>query len=115
VKLLFDENVSPKLASLLAGEYPGSTHVREVGLRGGEDHRIWDYARAHGFVIASKDTDFRERSYVEGSPPKIVWLDVGNAGTDTIAQLLRTQRERVVRFETLEESLLILSISADAV
>jgi predicted nuclease of predicted toxin-antitoxin system len=66
-------------------------------------------------VIASKDTDFRERSYVEGSPPKIVWLDVGNAGTDTIAQLLRTQRERVVRFETLEESLLILSISADAV
>jgi predicted nuclease of predicted toxin-antitoxin system len=85
-------------------------------LRGGEDLQIWDYARKHGFVITSKDTDFRERSYVEGFPPKVIWLDVGNAGTDAIAQLLRAQRQRVVRFETLAEtSLLILSISADAV
>jgi predicted nuclease of predicted toxin-antitoxin system len=41
VKLLFDENVSPALAQSLAGEYPGSEHVRDVGLRGAEDHRIW--------------------------------------------------------------------------
>lgn len=116
MKLLFDENVSPKLPSRLASEYPDSVHVRDVGLRGGEDRRVWDYARTNGFVIASKDTDFRERSYVEGAPPKIIWLDVGNAGTDAIVQLLRDQVERVVHFDTLEEaSLLILSISADAV
>jgi predicted nuclease of predicted toxin-antitoxin system len=116
VKLLFDANVSHKLVRLLASEYPGSVHVRDAGLRGAEDHRIWDHAQAHGFAIVSKDTDFRERSYVEGFPPKIIWLDVGNAGTVTIATLLRSELERVEHFATLEEtSVLILSIGTSAV
>ncbi len=89
MKLLFDENVSPKLEQVLANEYPGSVHVTSVGLRGAADHDIWGYGRAQGFSIVSKDTDFRERSFVEGFPPKVVWLDVGNAGTAVIAQVLR--------------------------
>ncbi len=116
MKLLFDENVSRKLAMSLASEYPGSAHVTHVGLRGGEDGQIWDRARAHGFAIVSKDTDFRERSYVEGFPPKVIWLDVGNAGTEAIAAMLRRERPRIERFATLKEtSLLILSIGARAV
>jgi predicted nuclease of predicted toxin-antitoxin system len=116
VKLLFDANVSPSLVGHLASEYPGSTHVRNVGLRSAEDARIWDYARTEGFAIVSKDTDFRERSYVEGFPPKVIWLDVGNAGTPAITNLLRRERERVNRFETqMDTSLLILSIGTTAV
>ena len=116
MKLLFDENVSPKLVRTLAPEYPGSTHVREIGLRGAADHRIWEHARTEGFMIVSKDTDFRERSFVEGFPPKVIWLDVGNAGTSDIAALLRSERERVERFNELAQtSVLILSIGASAV
>jgi predicted nuclease of predicted toxin-antitoxin system len=116
VKLLFDENVSPRLAQVLANEYPGSVHVRTVGLRGAEDQRIWDHCRTQGFAIVSKDTDFRERSFVEGFPPKVIWLDVGNAGTNAIANLLRRERPRVETFESQDEtSLLILSIGASAV
>jgi predicted nuclease of predicted toxin-antitoxin system len=33
MKLLFDQNLSPRLARLLADIFPDSTHVREVGLR----------------------------------------------------------------------------------
>ncbi len=40
VKLLFDENLSAKLPRMLASEYPGSVHVREVGLRGAEDRQV---------------------------------------------------------------------------
>ena len=65
MKLLFEENVSPQLPQMLANEFPGSVHVREVGLRGADDQQIWDYGLARGFVIVSKDTDFRERSLVE--------------------------------------------------
>jgi predicted nuclease of predicted toxin-antitoxin system len=116
VKLLFDENVSHKLVGVLAHEFPGSAHVREVGLRAAEDTRIWDYARTQGLVIVSKDTDFRERSYVEGFPPKTIWLDVANAGTVAIAELLRRERGRIDRFERQEEtSLLILSIGPTAI
>jgi len=111
VKLLFDENLSPKLPQLLANEYPGSAHVQEVDLRGAEDRQVWNYSRSQGFTIVSKDTDFRERSFVEGFPPKIIWLDVGNAGTSAIAALLRRERQRVEVFDQQQEtSLLILSL-----
>lgn len=113
MKLLFDENVSPRLAQVLADEYPGSVHVRTVGLLGSEDRQVWDYCRCEGFAIVSKDTDFRERSFVEGFPPKVIWLDVGNAGTSSIAELLRRERPRLEKFERQEtDSLLILSIGS---
>jgi len=116
VKLLFDENVSSHLPRMLASEYPGSAHVRAVGLRGAEDRQIWDYCREHGFAIVSKDTDFRDRSFVEGFPPKVIWLDIGNAGTTMIAGLLLRERQRVEAFGTQDEtSCLILSIGLGSV
>jgi len=85
-------------------------------LRGADDRQIWDYDRDQGFAIVSKDIDFRERSYVEGAPPKVVWLDVGNADTEAIEGLVRGERERLERFAASEEaSFLILSLGAKAV
>ena len=48
MKLLFDENVSPKLPQVLANEYPDSVHATTVGLRGANDQEIWDFGRAQG-------------------------------------------------------------------
>lgn len=116
MKLLFDANVSPALVAKLAAEYSGSSHVRDAGLREATDAKIWEYAKSNDFVIASKDTDFRERSFVEGFPPKVIWLDVGNAGTAPIEALLRSERHRVDTFAAAtDSSLLILSIGASAV
>jgi len=113
VKLLFDENVSPRPPQMLAD---GSIHVRGAGLRGAEDWQIWEYARKEGFAIVSKDTDFRERSYVDGAPPKIIWLDIGNANTQAIEAMLKREYERVEQFGVSEEtSLLILSLGPNAV
>jgi predicted nuclease of predicted toxin-antitoxin system len=115
LKLIFDENLSPRLPHLVANEYPGSVHIRAVGLLGATDRQIWDYARAHQFVIVSKDTDFRERSFVDGAPPKVIWLDVGNAGTNAICFLLLQEIHRILAFESsAEASLLILSIGPRA-
>jgi predicted nuclease of predicted toxin-antitoxin system len=116
VRILFDANLSPALTTRLRAEYPGSTHVRDVGLGTASDAQIWEYARTNAFSIASKDTDFRERSFVEGFPPKVIWLDVGNAGTAAIEALLRSQRHRVEAFAVATDaSLLILSIGTSAV
>jgi len=116
VKLLFDENLSPNLVGLVRDDYPGSTHVRDVGLRSAPDGRIWEHACDNGFVIVSKDDDFRQRSLLQGAPPKVVWLQVGNAGTALIAELLREQAPRLRRFEGEEESaFLIISLLRRAV
>src|SRR5829696_7510778 len=44
VKLLFDENLSFKLVTALSTEFPGSTHVRDVGLTQVDDEVVWKYA-----------------------------------------------------------------------
>ncbi len=61
MKLLFDENVSPRLAAALSDEFPGSVHIRDIGLARASDAAIWIYAREHGLAILSKDSDFIDR------------------------------------------------------
>ena len=111
MKLLFDENLSPRLPDLLSGEFPGSSHVRNVGLLGADDGAVWTYARTHNFAIVSKDNDFRQRSFLEGAPPNIIWLSVGNAGTAALADLLRRDQVRILAFEAeVESSLIVLAL-----
>ncbi len=104
MKLLFDENLSFRLAYALQGIYPHSTHVRDVGLLGAEDKRIWTYAIQQGFILVSKDTDFYQRSLLYGAPPKVIWLRVGNAPTSSIIALLRERYVLVRRFADDEGS-----------
>jgi predicted nuclease of predicted toxin-antitoxin system len=89
MKLLFDQNVSPRLSRRLADIYPDSIHIREVGLRDAEDADIWEYARLNEFTIVSKDSDFQQRSLLYGHPPKFIWLRIGNCTVRVIEELLR--------------------------
>jgi len=98
MKLFFDENLSHRLVSLVAELYPGSMHVRDVGLIGASDEAIWSYARDNGFVLVSKDADFYQRSILHGAPPKIVWLRIGNSTTTAITGLLIERYDLVRRF-----------------
>jgi predicted nuclease of predicted toxin-antitoxin system len=98
VKLLFDQNLSPRLLSAVGDLYPGSVHVRDAGLREATDAAVWRYAEEGGFTIVSKDSDFRQRSFLHGYPPKVVWIRRGNCSTDEIASLLREHADGVERF-----------------
>ena len=96
MKLLFDENLSFRLVKALEDVFPGSAHVRDVGLLGAEDPAIWVYAAEHDFMLASKDTDFYDRSVLYGSPPKVIWMRIGNSSVSETADLLR-QRYIAIR------------------
>ncbi|MDK3159499.1 DUF5615 family PIN-like protein [Kamptonema cortianum] len=110
MKLLFDENLSPKLPALLTALFPGSIHVRECGLLGKADSDIWEYARAHEFIIVSKDCDFQQRSLLDGHPPKVVWLRIGNCRLAQIVTMMKVHEQVLLDFESNPlESLLILS------
>lgn len=114
MKLLFDENLSPRLVRRLARLFPESQHVDLIGLHGQIDPAIWDYAGLNQFTIVSKDNDFRQISFLKGPPPKVVWLSVGNAGTQAIGDLLQRSHERIVTFlENPEESLLVLELDLE--
>ena len=99
VKLLLDQNLSPRLAGTLGAIYPGSTHVRGVGLQAADDDTVWAYAAEQGFVIVSKDADFHQRSFVLGHPPKVVWSRRGNCSTAEIEEILRVRQADLLAFE----------------
>jgi predicted nuclease of predicted toxin-antitoxin system len=110
MKPLFDENLSPKLPRLLATLFPGSAHSRECGLLGHPDEDVWEYARANGFTLISKDSDFQQRSLLYGHPPKLVWLRIGNCTRQQIVQLITTHEQDIRALDTdLSESVLVLS------
>jgi predicted nuclease of predicted toxin-antitoxin system len=98
VKLLLDQNLSHRLLQALRQEYPGSLHVRDVGLKDAADTEVWQYAAEHGFTIATKDADFHQRSFLYGHPPKVVWIRSGNCSTVQIEDLLRRHRQELEAF-----------------
>jgi predicted nuclease of predicted toxin-antitoxin system len=109
VKLLLDENFSPRLVESLRDLYPGSEHVHDLKLGGANDSEVWDYAKLHGFAIVSKDSDFATRSVLESDPPKIIWVRLGNCSSEDVERLLRTTHEMIRRFlEEDEETCLLL-------
>jgi len=111
VKLLFDENLSPRLAGVLADIYPGSSHVHQCGLGSTDDSAIWQYAKENGFTIVSKDSDFQEASVLRGHPPKIIWLRAINCSSDEIEDLLRAAAPIITWFiQEGEESCLVLGV-----
>jgi len=109
VKLLFDENLSPKLSQRLADLFPDSVHVRDVGMKATADPTVWDYAKGNDFIIVSKDADMHDLSLVFGNPPKVVWLRLGNCSTRQVEELLRQDFDVIKLFYTDKTvSLLIL-------
>jgi predicted nuclease of predicted toxin-antitoxin system len=98
MKLLFDQNLSYRLVPALESLYPGSVHIRDVGLAMADDETVWNFAQQQGLVIVSKDMDFYYRSILFGHPPKVVWVRLGNCTTTQIEALLRTRHSRFAHF-----------------
>ena len=98
MRLLFDNDLSPKLKTHLADLYPESLHVKDVGPENAPDNNIWDYARHHGLVIVTKDQDYRELSRARGHPPKVILVERWNGPTAAVATSLRSRYADVLAF-----------------
>lgn len=88
-RLLFDQNLSPKLVHRLSDIFPGSSHVFDLGLDRADDIIIWEFAKNNGFVIVTRDADYTDLSILRGFPPKIIWICRGNCPTSEIERLFR--------------------------
>lgn len=108
MKLLFDQNLSHKLVAEFEREFPGSRHVRELGLACSDDDTIWEHAKVNGYCIVSKDSDFHQRSFLLGHPPKVIWLRLGNCSTTQLAGALRAGVKLVAEFEVHEAAAFLI-------
>ncbi len=95
MKLLFDHNLSPALASRLQHLYPNSNHVYRLGLDQIPDTEVWEYARQESFMIVTKDADFSDICSLRGFPPKIIWIRRGNCKTADIEAILQNHYDDI--------------------
>ena len=98
MKLLFDQNISPRLPKLLADIFPDSSHVLDFGLSRSTDDEIWKFALKNNFTIITKDEDFNYMSVLLGSPPKVIWLAIGNSTTNQIHDIIRQNSTNIQKF-----------------
>jgi predicted nuclease of predicted toxin-antitoxin system len=96
--LLFDQNLSPKLAKYFDDSFKGSQHLQDLELETSDDFVVWDYAKSNDFTIVTKDSDFNNIVALYGFPPKVIWLRRGNCSTILIKQLIYEQRDIIVDF-----------------
>lgn len=95
MKLLLDENLSPRLVNRLSQLFPGLTHVRDIGLKQSDDQQIWDWARDNRFAIITTDADFLVLAQRHGWPPKIVHLEQCDFPLRVVEDWLRRSAVRI--------------------
>ena len=72
--LLIDENLPASLAGILPLDCSHATDLGEQPT----DRQLWLQARERNWVILTRDTDFFDRLMLEGPPPKVIWVRLGN-------------------------------------
>lgn len=98
MKLLFDQNISFRIVKKIEDFLPNSSQVRLLGLENAKDSDIWEYAKNNDYTIITFDTDFYDLSLIKGTPPKIIWLRIGNTSTTSLIDCLKLNFELILEF-----------------
>ena len=95
MRLLLDQNLSHRLLDALDDLFPGSLHVRLLGLAEADDLTIWNYAKDHDLIVVTQDSDYSDWNKLRGAPPRIIWLRCGNASVQQIHTKIRNASSRI--------------------
>jgi predicted nuclease of predicted toxin-antitoxin system len=110
MRLLLDQNLSHRLIDLLEDLFPGSLHVRILGLAEADDLTIWNHAKEHGLVIVTQDSDYADWNKLRGAPPRIIWLRCGNASVEQIHLKIRNAADRIALLNHADAEVEIVEI-----
>jgi len=72
--VLIDENLPASLAVILP---VACSHATDLGVQP-TDQQLWQHARERNWNILTRDTDFFDRLMLDGPPPKVIWVRLGN-------------------------------------
>ena len=98
MKLLLDENTSHRILKLIEEHFPGSVHVNFAGVPLRSDALVWQYAKNHGFVIVTFDTDFVQIATLRGAPPHVLLLQLRNPTYADTARVLIERKALIQGF-----------------
>lgn len=111
MRILLDQNLSPKLIVRLADLLPGLESVYDHRLIGASDPVIFEWARKQEFAaLVSADRDFVHLAERLGQPPKITRVEQCDFPSRFIEQLLRREAVRIYDFLVSQRAVLSLTL-----
>jgi predicted nuclease of predicted toxin-antitoxin system len=108
LKLLFDNNLSVRIAEAMQEYFPGSKHVYDLNIAHFSDNEIWEYARNNDFAIVTKDKDFYHLALTKGYPPKVIWVVSGNCRNEEMIKILLNGKPDILNFLKNKKDILIV-------
>jgi len=62
------------------------------------DEKVWRFAQSNDCAIVTKDSDFNDIAIHRGTPPKIIWIKLGNCKIVEIENILRGNEQAIKEF-----------------
>lgn len=53
-----------------------------------KDSEISEYCDQHGYILVSKDSDFRHSYFLNFKPKKLLWIKLGSISNDQLIQVV---------------------------
>lgn len=111
MRILLDQNLSPKLVHWLADVMPGLETVYDHDLIGASDPLIFEWAAGREFhAVISADRDFIQLVERFGPPPKVIRIERCDYPSRMIEHLLRREALRVHDFLASQRAVLLLKL-----
>jgi predicted nuclease of predicted toxin-antitoxin system len=111
MRILLDQNLSPKLTRKLADMLPGLESVYDHGLIGASDPFLFEWARRSAFsAVVSTDKDFVVLAERLGPPPKVIRIERCDYPSAVIEQVLRREAIRIHAFLKSKRAVLLLNL-----
>lgn len=111
MRILLDQNLSPKLIRKLADILPGLESVYDHDLIGASDPVVFDWARKLKFsALVSTDRDFVHLVERVGPPPKVIRIERCDFSSGVIERLIGREAMRIHAFLESPRAVLILKL-----
>lgn len=91
-RFLIDENL-PRAIRDVIGD--ASIHASEIAPQA-SDTLLWNHARERDWIILTRDTDFFDRLLLFGSPPKVIWVRLGNLRKTELVETIGSRWEAIL-------------------
>ena len=98
-KFFIDTQTAPRLARYLKSKGFDSIHAMNYKEDGHlmKDKEIIEIAVNEDWIIITKDSDFLDNFYLNGSPPKIIHLRIGNVTNKELLDLFENNFENLIK------------------
>jgi predicted nuclease of predicted toxin-antitoxin system len=114
MKFLCDVHISYKLTKHLVSLGFESIHVNEILDKSEtKDSDLCEYADQYGFVIISKDSDFRDSYFVKQTPKKIIKINLGNISNRELIEIFDNNIEAIQELDG--KSNFLLEVDSDRI